>query len=452
MAVSQSRACHNKREANTLRFLRYGRNDVMSMIFCVLFSIPVAAQESRHHNETTGPLDVKILNVNDEISNELWNTTIGIVDHEGNHKEVAFSDYKDEKILILDFWATWCSPCIKDLPTLLALDKEITCKVIPLSDEPISKVSTFLANNREFQKSDFFVYKRGSVLDKSFERSSIPHTIVIVDGKIEAITLPYLINASKLKKLITEGINVIPQKVELKKSDVSLLSLANFPIDSLDVKYSMLLPHIDGVTPGFDWEANHGDRGARLRIANYSLLSMLAIATGRGELFLWNPNRVSVKTSDNVLSIDEDQWAAMKGSVFCYEGTYTSGTTRNQAKYKLRSALNDRLGLIFEIDTVPTKIVTLSREYRHNQIATAYKYDAAQLVYYMNRFPVGYTLEVSEKLGNETVYLPIEIEQMERKTIEELLLKQGWSMHTETQNAEQLVVSWSDLLKRGEVL
>ncbi len=44
-----------------------------------------------------------------------------LLTHDG--KEVKLSDYKG-KVILLDFWATWCPPCVKSVPDLIAIHSE----------------------------------------------------------------------------------------------------------------------------------------------------------------------------------------------------------------------------------------------------------------------------------------------------------------------------------------
>jgi cytochrome c biogenesis protein CcmG/thiol:disulfide interchange protein DsbE len=44
-------------------------------------------------------------------------------------KEIKLSDYKG-KIVIVDFWATWCGPCRMGVPDLVALQKEYKDKLV----------------------------------------------------------------------------------------------------------------------------------------------------------------------------------------------------------------------------------------------------------------------------------------------------------------------------------
>lgn len=46
---------------------------------------------------------------------------------EENGKKVSLADYKG-KVLLINFWATWCAPCKKEMPDLSEINKELKDK------------------------------------------------------------------------------------------------------------------------------------------------------------------------------------------------------------------------------------------------------------------------------------------------------------------------------------
>src|ERR1035437_6212521 len=61
-------------------------------------------------------------------------------------KLVKLSNYKG-KIVIIDFWATWCSPCRKGIPDLIELQKEFGKKLVVIGislDQQKSDVIPFM--------------------------------------------------------------------------------------------------------------------------------------------------------------------------------------------------------------------------------------------------------------------------------------------------------------------
>jgi thiol-disulfide isomerase/thioredoxin len=67
-------------------------------------------------------------------------------DLDGKHV-YKLSDYKD-KIVILDFWASWCAPCKKSLPKLNQLAKSNDDKIVILT----ISVDDDISNARKFKK------------------------------------------------------------------------------------------------------------------------------------------------------------------------------------------------------------------------------------------------------------------------------------------------------------
>jgi peroxiredoxin len=67
-----------------------------------------------------------------------------------NGKDVKLSDYKG-KVIVLNFWATWCGPCRKELPSLSQLSNDLkdkNFKLIGISvDDNQAIVDNFLKTN-----------------------------------------------------------------------------------------------------------------------------------------------------------------------------------------------------------------------------------------------------------------------------------------------------------------
>lgn len=53
--------------------------------------------------------------VGKEIGNLIYNATLTSIDYENNKSTISINDFKG-KITIINFWATWCGPCVQELP------------------------------------------------------------------------------------------------------------------------------------------------------------------------------------------------------------------------------------------------------------------------------------------------------------------------------------------------
>jgi len=93
-------------------------------------------------------------------------------------KDVSLSDYKG-KIVFVDFWATWCPPCKKELPILQAISQayaedNVVCLAIS-TDEDTSKVIPFIEENGY---TFTVLYDEG--MKKAYDVAGIP-TVFIID-------------------------------------------------------------------------------------------------------------------------------------------------------------------------------------------------------------------------------------------------------------------------------
>jgi thiol-disulfide isomerase/thioredoxin len=101
------------------------------------------------------------------------------------------SDFRG-RFLLLDFWATWCSPCIASFPNIEALQEKhkTDLQVLPVTFEDKETVISFLQNMQKIKGlKPPVTLVEDSVLNVTFKHAYIPHYVWInKEGIIYAIT------------------------------------------------------------------------------------------------------------------------------------------------------------------------------------------------------------------------------------------------------------------------
>lgn len=102
-------------------------------------------------------------------------------------KEKKLSDYKG-KVILLNFWATWCPPCKKELPSLSQISTE-------LKDKDFKMIGVSVDDNQE-------------VLNSFLKSNSLPYTIVFEPNQL----------VSKYMSATGQNQNVVPQTYLIDKN------------------------------------------------------------------------------------------------------------------------------------------------------------------------------------------------------------------------------------------
>lgn len=126
------------------------------------------------------------------------------------------TDFKS-KVVILDFWATWCAPCIKSFPHLEELQDKFKAdlQIITITDDSEGRIEKFLSK-QELNLPIVFDTKKE--IASHFPHQTIPHAVIIdKNGIVRAITT----SAELTEDLIKQVINNKPIMVEEKREAMS---------------------------------------------------------------------------------------------------------------------------------------------------------------------------------------------------------------------------------------
>ena len=125
-------------------------------------------------------------NIDNIVVNKNPKTYEKIVFKDLKQKDINLVDYKG-KLLILNFWATWCAPCREEMPSLDILQSDIrlnNLKIFPINigqEDPLKSVTFF----KELNIKNLNIYFDPTInLAKKFSLRGVPTTILLnKDGK-----------------------------------------------------------------------------------------------------------------------------------------------------------------------------------------------------------------------------------------------------------------------------
>ena len=114
----------------------------------------------------------------------------------------GWRDLKD-KAVVLEFFATWCDPCLDNIPRLNALAEKFNGKpvvFISITDESEADIAAFLKTRR---LAGWVAPEAGPEVFKAFRVYGRPHTVLVGrDGKVAAFASPAEVTPEKIEELL----------------------------------------------------------------------------------------------------------------------------------------------------------------------------------------------------------------------------------------------------------
>jgi len=182
----------------------------------MLFNLSDAWAQSAESRTAEGQIEIKPLQIGDTIPEEVWNMPLQTVKHGRETKEIRLADYRG-KVIILDYWATWCKSCINAMPKMhrLAIAYPDDVILLPVTHESTAVVKKFLEVTASKQikslEGIFHTVVDGNMLKDIVPHQTLPHIAIINgEGVLEQITKPPYLSEEVLGQIVEKQDYYIP--------------------------------------------------------------------------------------------------------------------------------------------------------------------------------------------------------------------------------------------------
>ncbi len=226
------------------------------------------------------------------------------------------SDFR-KKAVILDFWATWCAPCVGSFPKMDSMQKDFPEKLIilPVTYEDKTSVEYFLTKLGHVKKIQPVSVVNDQKLNRLFPHTTVPHYVWIdKNGIVRAITYPESLTLANIKAFLTGEKLRLPVRNDERVpvnigSDSSLSSILHskgaFDFGkSIGEDSNITTLHLaTKYIPGYPGGGNYGHHNW-ISMSNSSIIALFAIAYGEGLRFFGGWSRLQLLTKDSTRFTD----------------------------------------------------------------------------------------------------------------------------------------------------
>ena len=163
------------------------------------------------------------LKIGDALPKQFWETPLQMVNTP--QKTTTLSADKD-KLILLDFWNTWCSACILNFPKMEELQKQFgdKVKILAVSNQDRATLEKFFASKNGSKYNQVQSVAADKMMHSLFPHIAVPYIVWVKDGKLLNTTDTRQVSTETLTAVLAEKPAVLQTVTQMNRDRPLFLS------------------------------------------------------------------------------------------------------------------------------------------------------------------------------------------------------------------------------------